>query len=70
MFANPDAAGVLHVELAPPPPIALQHLRGYFAGARPPANALWAFVGAPVATRILPIHASSGQVEAQAIGEC
>jgi hypothetical protein len=69
MFANPDAAGVLHVELAPPPPIALQHLRGYFAGARPPANALWAFVGAPVATRILPTHASSGQVEAQAIGE-
>src|SRR5262249_27670329 len=37
----------LRVELASPPPIALHHLRGYFAGARPPHNARWAYVAAP-----------------------
>jgi hypothetical protein len=64
-----DDRFVLHIQLAPPPPITLQHLRGYFAGARPPANALWAFVSAPAATRILPAHPNSGQVEAQMIAE-
>jgi hypothetical protein len=64
-----DRRYVLHVQLAPPPPITLQHLRGYFAGARPPANALWAFVSAPAATQILPAHPSPGQLEAQMVAE-
>lgn len=53
-----DRRYVLRVELGPPPPITLQHLRGYYAGVRPPQNALWAYVAAPVATRQLPNHAS------------
>lgn len=64
-----DSRYVLHVQLAPPPPITLQHLRGYFAGARPPANALWAFVSAPAATRILPSDPSPAEVEQQTIAE-
>ena len=52
-----DRRYVLRVELGPPPPITLQHLRGYYAGVRPPKNALWAYVAAPVATRQLPNHA-------------
>jgi hypothetical protein len=40
-----DRRYVRHVEVGPPPPVALHHLRGYFAGARPPADALWAYVG-------------------------
>lgn len=39
-----DRRYVLRVELGSPPPITLQHLRGYFAGARPPANARWAYI--------------------------
>jgi hypothetical protein len=64
-----DRRYVLHIQLAPPPPITLQHLRGYFAGARPPENALWAFVSAPAATRTLPTDPSPGQIEAQMIAE-
>ena len=44
-----DRRYVRRIELASPPPITLQHLRGYFAGRRPPADALWAFVAAPAA---------------------
>jgi hypothetical protein len=40
-----DRRYVRAVALGPPPPITLQHLRGYFAGARPPRNALWVYVG-------------------------
>jgi hypothetical protein len=64
-----DNRYVVHIQLASPPPITLQHLRGYFAGARPPANARWAFVSAPAATRVLPTNANSGQVEAQMIAD-
>jgi hypothetical protein len=53
-----DRRYVLRVALGPPPPITLQHLRGYYAGLRPPKSALWAYVAAPVATRQLPTHAS------------
>jgi hypothetical protein len=53
-----DRRYVLRVELGPPPPITLHHLRGYYAGRRPPSNALWAYVAAPAATRQLPTHAS------------
>jgi hypothetical protein len=62
-----DSRYVLHIQLASPPPITLQHLRGYFAGARPPANALWAFVSAPAATSILPTHPNPAQIETQGI---
>ena len=41
-----DRRFVHRIVLTSPPPITLQHLRGYYAGARPPADALWAYVGA------------------------
>jgi hypothetical protein len=37
------------IQLGAPPPLTLQHLHGYFGGARPPADALWAFIDAPAA---------------------
>jgi hypothetical protein len=64
-----DSRYVLDIVTAPPPPITLQHLRGYFAGARPPTNALWAFVGAPAATTTLPAHPSPAEMEAEMIAE-
>jgi hypothetical protein len=45
------------------------HLRGYFAGARPPANAVWAFVGAPAATQRLSAHSSVAQMGTQMVAE-
>lgn len=42
-----DRRYVRHVAIGSPPPVALRHLRGYFAGARPPANARWAYVSDP-----------------------
>jgi len=64
-----DSRYVVHVEFASPPPITLQHLRGYFAGARPPANARWAYVSAPVATQRVGINAAAAEVEKIAIAQ-
>ena len=64
-----DRRYVLRVELAPPPPITLEHLRGYFAGVRPPADALWAFVSAPTATRQPDTPPAPARVPAQMIAE-
>jgi hypothetical protein len=47
---------VLRVEVGSVPPITLQHLRGYFAGVRPPRDARWAYVSAPAATARLPVN--------------
>jgi hypothetical protein len=46
-----DRRFVKRIEIASPPPITLQHLRGYFAGVRPPADAVWAYVAAPAPKR-------------------
>lgn len=65
-----DRRYVERVELGPPPPIALEHLRGYFAGARPPANALWAYISAPAATmRLDAAHPDPVRAEAQMIAQ-
>ena len=64
-----DRRYVLRVELAPPPAITLQHLRGYFAGVRPPADALWAFVSAPTATQQPATPPAPGRVPEQMIAE-
>jgi hypothetical protein len=64
-----DRRYVLRVELGSPPPITLEHLRGYYASARPPANALWAYVSAPAATQRLPTHPAAAQVEAEMVAE-
>jgi hypothetical protein len=64
-----DRRYVLRVEIGSPPPITLQHLRGYFAGAHPPANARWAYVAAPLTTRILPPHAAAVQSGAQMVAQ-
>jgi hypothetical protein len=53
-----DRRYVRNVELGSPPRITLEHLRGYYAGARPPANAVWAYVAA-----------TPGRVGAQMIAE-
>jgi hypothetical protein len=64
-----DNRYVLNIELASPPPITLQHLRGYFAGVRPPANSLWAFVSAPVATQRVRIDPVAAEGEKIAIAQ-
>jgi len=57
------------IELGPPPPLVLGHLKGWFAGARPPANALWAYIAAPAAVATLPTHPNASTVQAEAIAE-
>jgi hypothetical protein len=57
-----DRRSVQRVELGSPPPITLQHLRGYFAGVRPPANAVWAYVAAPAAAKQLLAQWEAGLV--------
>jgi hypothetical protein len=64
-----DRRYVLRVELGPPPRITLEHLRGYYAGRRPPKDALWAYVAAPVATRQLPDDASPAASGAQMVAD-
>jgi hypothetical protein len=65
-----DPRYVLRVAIEPPPPITLQHLRGYFAGARPPATARWSYVSAPAATQTLPVkHPAASREEAQMIAQ-
>jgi hypothetical protein len=54
-----DRRFVLRIALGPPPPLTLRHLRGYYAGVRPPKDALWAYVAAPAATRQLSEHSSA-----------
>ena len=46
-----DRRYVGRIELAGPPPITLRHLRSYFAGVRPPADAVWAYIGVRGAAR-------------------
>jgi hypothetical protein len=53
------------IQVGPPPPITLMHLRGYFAGARPPADALWAYIAAPAASARLGVHPTPAQVRDQ-----
>jgi hypothetical protein len=70
LFRLGDHRYVLRIELASPPPITLQHLRGYFAGSRPPANAQWAYLSPPAATQRLPVkHRDARREEAQMIAE-
>lgn len=46
-----DRRYVTNAAIAPVPRLALEHLRGYFAGKRPPSNALWAYIGSARAGR-------------------
>ena len=62
-----DRSFVDRIELGSPPPITLMHLRGYYAGARPPANALWAYIAAPAATVQLGARPNPTQVRDQFI---
>lgn len=45
-----DRRYVRRVVLAPPAPITLQHVRGYYAGKLPPPDAEWAYISAPDTT--------------------
>jgi hypothetical protein len=49
--------------------VTLQHLKGWYAGARPPRNALWAYIAAPTANANLPANATAEQVGAQMVAE-
>lgn len=61
-----DRRFVSRVEIGPPPPITRQHLRGYFAGERPPSDAVWAYIAAPAATkRLSATHPSADRVGVQ-----
>jgi hypothetical protein len=51
-----DRSFVRRVELGPPPPITLMHLKGWYNGVRPPRDGLWAYIAAPAATQPLPEH--------------
>jgi hypothetical protein len=64
-----DRRFVRRIVLAPPPPVTLRHLRGYFGGLRPPRDALWAYVAAPAATAPLGAHPSPAQVGRQLLAE-
>ena len=57
------------IGLGPPPPSTLQHLRAWYAGARPPSDALWAYIAAPAATATLPAHATVLQSGVQMVAE-
>ena len=54
-----DPRYVHRIEVGPPPPLTLEHLKGWFTGERPPADALWAYIAAPAAVAALPPHASA-----------
>jgi hypothetical protein len=58
-----DRSFVRRVKLGPPPPVTLMHLHGWYADARPPRDALWAYVAAPAAvTTPPPEHPTPEQV--------
>jgi hypothetical protein len=42
-----DRRYVRAAQVGPLPPITRQHVRGYFAGARPPKNAVWVYMSVP-----------------------
>ncbi|HYZ78261.1 MAG TPA: hypothetical protein VE596_12895 [Gaiellaceae bacterium] len=44
-----DRSYIRRVELGPPPPITLRHLKGWFNGVRPPRDGLWAYISASTA---------------------
>ncbi|MFL5955380.1 MAG: hypothetical protein ACJ76I_14855 [Gaiellaceae bacterium] len=64
-----DRRYVRRIEFGPPPPITRQHLKGWFNDARPPATALWAYIGAPAASAVLTTHANPQQIGAQSVAE-
>lgn len=45
-----DRRYIRRIVIGTPPRIVLEHVRGYFGGARPPADAVWAYIDAPAAT--------------------
>lgn len=51
-----DRSFIRRIELGPPPPVTLMHLKGWFNDERPPRDALWAYIAAPAAVRTLPEH--------------
>jgi hypothetical protein len=64
-----DRRFIRRVEIGPPPPITLQHLRAYYAGARAPSDALWAYISAPAASATLRQKPTAEQVGAQMIAQ-
>lgn len=47
-----DSRYVHGVNLGRPPAVTLTHLKGYYAGARPPVDAVWAYVDAPAVSMV------------------
>jgi hypothetical protein len=57
-----DRSFIQRVELGPPPPVTLMHLKGWYNDERPPRDALWASISAPAAVRTLPEHPTPKQL--------
>jgi hypothetical protein len=57
-----DRSFIRRVELGPPPPVTLMHLKGWYNDTRPPRDALWAYIAAPAAVRTLPEHPSQKEL--------
>jgi hypothetical protein len=64
-----DRRYIRRIELGPLPPITRRHLKGWFNDARPPADALWAYIAAPAASAVLTAHATPQQIGAQSVAE-
>jgi hypothetical protein len=63
-----DRSYVRRIELGPPPPRTLRHLKGWFAGVRPPRDALWADIRAP-AVNSLPADPTPEQARDEMLAE-
>jgi hypothetical protein len=64
-----DRRFVRRIELGRPPAMTLQHLRTYYAGTRPPDNALWAYISAPDASARLSAHPTPVEVANQMLAQ-
>ena len=64
-----DRRYVHRAALGSPPPLTLEHLKGWYSGARPPANALWAYIAAPESVVALPVHASANAARASELAQ-
>jgi hypothetical protein len=66
-----DRRFVRRIELASPPPRVSRHLKGWFAGQRPPGDALWAYLAVPALAQRAHVAAEAGMIaewEASLVG--
>jgi hypothetical protein len=64
-----DRRYIHRIALGSPPPLTLERLKGWYSGARPPSDALWAYIAAPEAVASLPAHASATAIRTSEIAQ-